>query len=59
LTGPAPLRRDPAREVAHARFKEAVLALSDAPTASNLLRYLRASRELEAALARVGSENAA
>jgi hypothetical protein len=36
-----------------------VLALSDEPTAPNLLRYLRASRELEAALARIPSKNAA
>jgi hypothetical protein len=55
---PAPPPRDPARENAHARFKAAVLALSDEPTALNLLRYLQASRALEAA-ERVHSKTAA
>jgi hypothetical protein len=53
------LPSDPSRVDAHARFKEAVLALSDEPTALNLLNYLKASRELDAALRRVRSENAA
>jgi hypothetical protein len=56
---PSPRPYDPARESARARFREAVLALSDEPTAANLHRYLRASRELEAALARVTSKTAA
>jgi hypothetical protein len=36
-----------------------VLALSDEPTASNLVRYLQASRALEAALPRIASNTAA
>jgi F0F1-type ATP synthase beta subunit len=36
-----------------------VLALSDAPTGPNLLRYLQASRELDAVLRRIPSKNAA
>jgi hypothetical protein len=59
LTDPTPLPRDPARGDAHARFKEAVLALSDEPTPTNLLRYLQASRVLEAARPRMSSKNAA
>jgi hypothetical protein len=59
VTDPSPRPRDPAREEAHARFKEAVRALSDAPTAPNLVRYLRASRELDAALPRISSKTAA
>ena len=50
---------DPSRVDAHARFKEAVLALSDEPTALNLLNYLKASRELDAALPRIRSNTAA
>ena len=56
---PSPRPRDSARENAHARFKQAVLALSDEPTALNLLRYLQASRALEAAERRVQSKTAA
>jgi hypothetical protein len=56
---PSPRPRDSARENAHARFKQAVLALSDEPTALNLLRYLEASRALEAAERRVQSKTAA
>jgi hypothetical protein len=36
-----------------------VLALSDEPTALNLLNYLKASRELDAALPRIRSNTAA
>jgi hypothetical protein len=56
---PSSLPRDPVRGDAHARFKEAVLALSDEPTARNLLNYLKASRELDAALPRIRSNTAA
>ena len=56
---PSPCPRDSARENAQARFKQAVLALSDEPTALNLLRYLQASRALEAAERRVQSKTAA
>jgi hypothetical protein len=56
---PSPRPRDSARENAHARFKQAVLALSDEPTALNLLRYLQASRALETAEPRGQSKTAA
>jgi hypothetical protein len=56
---PSPRPRDSARENAQARFKQAVLALSDEPTALNLFRYLQASRALEAAERRVQSKTAA
>jgi hypothetical protein len=56
---PSPRPRDSARENAHARFKQAVLALSDEPTPLNLLRYLKASRELDAAPPRISSKTAA
>jgi hypothetical protein len=59
LNAPSPRPRDPARENAHARFKKAVLALSDEPTALNLLRYLQASRELDAEPPRISSKTAA
>jgi hypothetical protein len=59
VSEPTSLPRAPVREDAHARFKEAVLALSDEPTPLNLLNYLKASRELEAALPRVRSNTAA
>jgi hypothetical protein len=59
MTRPSPRPRDPAGKDAHARFKEAVIALSDEPTALNLLRYLQASRELDAARPRVSSKTAA
>jgi hypothetical protein len=59
MTEPSPRPRDPAREDAHARFKAAVLALSDEPTALNLRRYLQASRALEAAAPRISSKTAA
>jgi hypothetical protein len=59
VTGASPSPRDPARDDAFVRFREAVLALSDEPTAPNLLRYLRASRELDAALRRIPSKSAA
>ena len=56
---PSPRPRDSARENAYARFKQAVLALSDEPTALNLLRYLQASRALDAAEPRGQSKTAA
>jgi hypothetical protein len=60
VSEPSPIRREPVRKRdAHVRFKEAVLALSDEPTALNLLNYLKASRELDAALPRIRSNTAA
>jgi hypothetical protein len=59
VSEPSPLPRDPAGKDAHRRFKEAVLALSDEPTPLNLLNYLKASRELDAALPRIRSNTAA
>jgi hypothetical protein len=59
VSGPAPPVREPVHEDAYVRFRDALLDFAEAPTPPNLVRYLLASRALDAEVPPLASRTAA